>query len=132
MSIAELALLITTLSGAIAALIGAIVALVKTRSESALGQHERDELRQESAVQKKQIDELKANRIIDRRDIILIGESLAQARSDNAILAEAFNQIWNEFYAATGHKPAANLEALKRLQTIEYITGRLGPLNVDR
>jgi hypothetical protein len=131
MTIAELALLITTLSGAIAALIGAMVALMKTRTDSELGKHEREELRQESAEQKKQIEKLEGYRVTDRRDIILIGESLAQARSDNAIMAEAFNQIWNEFYQVTGHKPAANLEALKRLQTLQYITGKLGPLNVE-
>jgi hypothetical protein len=131
MSIGELALLITTLSGAIAAMVGAIVALMKTRTDSELGRHERDELRQESAEQKKQIEKLEGYRVTDRRDIILIGESLAQARSDNAIMAEAFNQIWSEFYRATGHKPEANLEALKRLQTIHYITGPLGPLNVE-
>jgi hypothetical protein len=131
MTIAELALLITTLSGAIAALIGAIVALVKTRTDSELGRHERDELRKESAEQKALIEDLQKNRVTDRRDIILIGESLAQARSDNAIMAEAFNQLWNEFYTVTGHKPQANLEGLKRLQTIRYITGKLGPLNIE-
>ena len=131
MTIAELALLITTLSGAVAALVGAIVALLKTRSDSELGKHERDELRQESERQQKLIDELRTNRILDRRDIILIGESLAQARSDNAIMAEAFNQIWSEFYEVTGHKPQANLDGLKRLQTIQYITGQLGPLNME-
>jgi len=132
MTIAELALLITTLSGAVAALIGASVALMKTRTDSELGKHERDELRQESLEQRKQIEKLEAFRVTDRRDIILIGESLAQARSDNAILAEAFNQIWSEFYRATGHRPEANLEALKRLQTLQYITGKLGPLNVEQ
>jgi hypothetical protein len=127
----QIALLITAICGGIGGMLTAIAALLKTRSESQLSQHERDELRDESAIQKKQIEELRAYRITDRRDIILIGESLAQARSDNAIMAEAFNQIWNEFYQATGHKPAANLESLKRLQTIRYITGQLGPLNVE-
>jgi hypothetical protein len=131
MSVTELALLITTLSGASAALVGAIVALIKTRTDSELGRHERDELRQAAVEQRKQIEKLEAFRVTDRRDIILIGESLAQARSDNAIMAEAFNQIWLEFYQVTGHKPAANLEALKRLQTIQYITGKLAPLNVE-
>ncbi len=130
---------VTALVLAIGAVITALAAFLKARNESALSQHERDELKAELAKSNqriaesdKRINELETVRITDRRDIILIGESLAQARSDNAIMAEAFNQIWTEFYNVTGHKPSANLEALKRLQTIQYITGKLGPLDAPR
>lgn len=117
MNATELALLITALSGA-------IVALLNGRNYK----HELDETKSKLDEATKRIEELEAHRITDRRDIILIGESLAQARADNTIMAAAFNQLWNEFYTVTGHKPSTNLDDLKRLQTVEYITGKLQPL----
>ena len=111
---------------AIGATITAVAALMNARTNK----HEQDELREELEQSNKRIEVLEAHRVTDKRDIILIGESLAQARSDNAVLAEAFNQIFIEFNAVTGHRPQANLDALKRLQTIKYITGKLGPLDV--
>lgn len=120
MSIAELTLLITALSGA-------IVALLNGRTYK----HELDETKEKLDEATKRIGELEAHRITDRRDIILIGESLAQARADNAIMAKAFNNLWEEFFRVTGHKPEADLEMLKKLQTVQYITGQLGPLNVE-
>lgn len=120
MSIAELTLLITALSGA-------IVALLNGRTYK----HELDETKEKLDEATKRIGELEAHRITDRRDIILIGESLAQARADNAIMAKAFNNLWEEFFRVTGHKPEANLDMLKQLQTVQYITGQLGPLNVE-
>lgn len=121
MTIAELALLITTLSGALVALYGVRVNATKL------------------AELQKQLEE--ANRqIIDgqdkqgeaRRDIIIIGEQLHFARLDNSVIAEAFNQLFAEFREVTGHKPAVNLERLKHMQTIQYITGPLedGPLKM--
>jgi hypothetical protein len=67
-----------------------------------------------------------------RRDIIQIGEQLHHARLDNAVLAEAFNMLYSEFNNVTGHRPAVNLDRLKHMQTIQYITGPLegGPLQV--
>lgn len=120
MSIAELTLLITALSGA-------IVALLNGRTYK----HELDETKQKLEEATKRIGELESHRIMDRRDIILIGESLAQARADNAIMAKAFNNLWEEFYRVTGRKPEVNLDMLKQLQTVQYITGQLGPLNVE-
>src|SRR5512139_2699852 len=121
MSAAELALLITALSGA-------IVALLNARTNK----HELDETKDKLDEATKRIGELEYHRITDRRDIILIGESLAQARSDNSVIAQAFNALYEEFFQATGRKPSADLNALKKLQTIEYITGRLEPLNVEK
>lgn len=121
MTIAELALLITTLSGAIVALLG-------VRNNTA-----------KLADLQKQLDEAH-KQIIDgqdkqndaRKDIILIGEQLHYARLDNAIIAEAFNLLFVEFKSVTGRNPAVNLERLRHMQTIQYITGPLesGPLKV--
>src|SRR5512139_3062193 len=108
MTIAEIALLITALSSAIVALLNARV-----------NRHELDETQTNLKKSNERITELEKHRITDRRDIILIGESLAQARSDNSIMAQAFNALYDEYYSITGRKPSADLNVLKKLQTVE-------------
>ncbi len=112
MSVAEIALLITTLTSA-------VVALINTRTNTA-------------AIDKLKRDLETANHDQEtaRKDIILIGESLHQARGDNAVIAEAFNQLFIEFTSVTGHRPSVNLDRLRHMQTIAYITGPLGPLDI--
>ena len=113
MSVAELVLIITTLSGA-------IVALLNTRTNAqAIGKLQED------------LKEAQHKQVEWRQDIIQIGESLHQARQDNAIIAEAFNQLFIEFHSVTGHRPQVNLERLKHMQTIKYITGPLGTLKIE-
>ena len=121
MSIAELALLITTLSGALVALFGVRVNSAKIA-----------ELQSKLEEAHKQIIDGQDKQGEARSDIIQIGEQLHFARLDNAVIAEAFNQLFAEFRDVTGHKPAVNLERLKHMQTIQYITGPLdaGPLQV--
>ena len=121
----EIVLLVGAIAGGIAGLMTAISALMNARTN----RHELEETRAKLDESLARISELEAHRITDRRDIILIGESLAQARSDNSIMAAAFNGLWTEFFNVTGHKPSTNLDDLKRLQTVEYITGKLQPLN---
>jgi hypothetical protein len=111
MSVAELALLITTLSGA-------IVALLNTHTNAAEISKLQASLK---SAQEKQEQW--------RGDLIDVGEQLHQARLDNAIIAEAFNQLFSEFRDVTGHRPKVNLDRLKHMQTIQYITGPLGPLD---
>lgn len=121
MTVAEIALLITTLSGAIVALLGVRTNAAKLSDM----QRQLDEAHQQIIDgQDKQGDA--------RKDIILIGEQLHFARLDNAVIAEAFNQLFLEFQAVTGHKPVVNLDRLKHMQTIQYITGPLesGPLKM--
>src|SRR5512139_868999 len=122
MTIAELALLITTLSGAIVALLG-------VRSNTA----KITELQTKLDEAHEQIIDAQDKQNDARKDIIRIGEQLHEARLDNAIMAEAFNQLFTEFRDVTGHKPAVNLERLKHMRTISYITGPLdsGPLKVQ-
>jgi len=116
MTSADVVAMVLALGAGISGIVTAIAALLNVRNN-------KTELDKALA----RIDDLELQVETDRKDIILIGESLSQARADNAIVAEAFNQLWNEFYEATGHKPTANLDALRRLQTIQYITGRLQP-----
>jgi hypothetical protein len=83
-------------------------------------------------VLQQQIDAASEKENVNRRDIIILGENFAAARADTEILAEAFNQIWLEFYTVTGQRPAANMGMLKRLTTLQQsATGRLGPLDVE-
>jgi hypothetical protein len=112
MSVAELALLITTLSGA-------LVALLNTRTNTqAIGKLQ-EGLKEERHKQETW-----------RNDVLQIGEQLHHARLDNAVLAETVNQLFIEFRDVTGHRPQVNLDRLKHMQTIQYITGPLGPLDL--
>lgn len=128
MSSADIAALITALGVAVGALIGSIAALMNARTNK----HEQEELKEELGAATKRITELEAHRVTDRESIIMIGNSLAQAREDNAVLAEAFNKVWQEFNEVTGHKPTVDLDMLKRLHQIRYITGRLNPLDIEQ
>ena len=67
---------------------------------------------------------------IARANIILLGESMSNVRSDNAKMALLINQLFKQYEAATGHKPDVDIGMIKHLRTLEYITGPLGPLEV--
>jgi gas vesicle protein len=137
----QIALLITAICGGIGGLITAIAALLKIRTESAFGAHERDELKQQIDAGNREREQLKqelaevkrASQVRDdlaRTNIILLGESMGGLRNDNAKLALLVNQLFNQFQTATGRRPDVDLEMLKHMRTIEYITGPLGPLEV--
>lgn len=66
-----------------------------------------------------------------RTELVLIGQNLAGTRADCASLAMLVNQMFNQFEEATGRKPDIDIEMLKHLQTISYITGKLGPLDLS-
>ncbi len=87
-------LLITTITSS-------IVAILNTRTNTAA-----------IAASDRKIEQLQraladaqAGRQIDRTNIILLGESTASLRTDNAKLALAFNQLYNDFEHVTGSKP---------------------------
>ena len=66
-----------------------------------------------------------------RGDLILMGESLSLNRQDNAKLALLVNQLFNQFRDATGREPTIDMDMLHQMMTISYITGPLGPLDVE-
>lgn len=113
MSVTELVLLITTVTSA-------IVAIINTRTNATAIDELKDELEDAHKQQKNA-----------RRDIILIGEQLAVTRQDSAALVILVNQLFNQYEQATGKKPDVNWEMFDQMRTIQYITGPLGPLNVE-
>lgn len=119
MSGTELALVI----GALAALFGV-----------AFNARRIDELTKQLEIAKRDAIEARrsaqAQNDIARTNIILLGESMGSVRSDNAKMALLINQLFNQFETATGHKPDVDIQMLKHMRTIEYITGPLGPLEV--
>lgn len=68
----------------------------------------------------------------NRTDLILLGENMSAVRSDNAKLALLVNQLFNQYETALGRKPDIDIEMIKHMQTIQYITGPLGPLDVNQ
>lgn len=113
-------------------IIGATAGLITALGGVVLNAHRIDELQKQVESERKQRIDLQDKQTEARKDIIMIGEQLHFARLDNAIIAEGFNQLFAEFREVTGHKPTVNLERLRHMQTISYITGPLegGPLQV--
>lgn len=66
-----------------------------------------------------------------RTELIILGQNLAALRGDNASLALLVNQLFNQYEQATGRKPDVNFEMLKNLRTLQYVTGKLGPLDLS-
>lgn len=128
MSSADIAALITALGVAVGALIGSIAALINAQSNK----HEQDELKEKVEEEHQQRIKLEDQQEETRQTVIRMGESMHDLRLDNAVIAEGFNQLFSEFREVTGHKPAVNLERLKHMRTIAYITGPLenGPLQL--
>lgn len=127
MSIAELTLFITPIVAAIGA---AIVALINSRANAVEIVKLKDDLKEA----KEELEGYEEKQADARKDIILIGEQLHEARLDNAVMAEAFNQLFIEFRDVTGSKPKVNLDRLRHMRTIQYITGPLGkgPLDIQK
>ncbi len=66
-----------------------------------------------------------------RTEIVLLGQNIAALRADNASLAMLVNQLFNQYEQATGKKPDIDFEMLRHLQMFQYITGKLGPLDLS-
>lgn len=134
----------------IALIVGAIATLITALGGVLINFHRLDELtdrfeaekqKREEAEQgqeqlKREIAEVKrqaqARDEIARTNIVLLGESMGMVRGDCASLALLVNQMFKEFETETGHKPPVDIEMLKHMQTIQYITGPLGPLEIPK
>jgi hypothetical protein len=66
-----------------------------------------------------------------RSELVILGQNLAALRADNASLAMLVNQLFNQYEAATGKKPDVDFDMLRNLQTLQYVTGKLGPLDLS-
>ena len=119
MNFTELALLI----GAVAA-VGGVISNARRI----------DELQKQLDAARRDLTEAKrsaqSQNDIARTNIILLGESMGSVRSDNAKMALLINQLFNQFQQATGRKPDVDINMIKHLRTLEYITGPLGPIDI--
>jgi hypothetical protein len=112
MSVAELALLITTLSGAVVALLG-------VRSNAAKLTELQDKLK-----------DAEHDATNNRKDIILIGEQLSGTRQDISKLVLLVNQIYIDYMNETGQKPKINWEIFDQFMMVKHVTTPLGPLQM--
>lgn len=137
----QIALLIGATAALITAFGGIIVALSNIRSNAQLNAHRFTEL--EKTIEDLQRDNAKLQmalevernlsdkeKALNRRNIIWLGESTGGLRSDIAAMGLLINQLFNQFEQATGRKPEVNIEMLKELHTLKYVTGPLGPLEI--
>lgn len=134
----EVALIVGAIATLITALGGVLINFHRIDELTARVEQEkqkREQAEQEQGKLKREIAEVKRTAQqrddIARTNIILLGESMGMVRADCASLALLVNQMFREFERETGHKPPVDIEMLKHMQTIEYITGPLGPLNVE-
>lgn len=125
----------------IALVIGATAAFVTALGGVLINAHRLDELTKQLESERKQRESLERELTETRRsaqqqadiartNIVLLGESMGSVRSDNAKMALLINQLFNQFQQATGRKPDVDINMIKHLRTLEYITGPLGPLEV--
>ena len=66
-----------------------------------------------------------------RTELTILGQHIAGLRADNAAMAMLINQLFNQYQEATGRKPDIDFDMLKNLQTLSYVTGKLGPLDLS-
>ncbi len=134
----EVSGLVTAIGLALAGVISAIAALISARNSAA----KVEDLEKRAAALEAALAAEKTQRAaeqhaedmrreVDRRDIVLIGENLGDARADVAAMALLINQLFDQYKTATGKAPDVNIEMLKHMRTISYITGKLGPLDVE-
>jgi hypothetical protein len=132
----------------IALIVGAFATLITAMGGVLINFHRLDELtdRVEQEKQKSEQAQVQAEQLkreiaevkrtaqmrdeIARTNIILLGESMGLVRGDCASLAMLVNQLFKEFERETGHRPPVDIEMLKHMRTIEYITGPLGPFEI--
>lgn len=112
MTVAELALLITTLSSALVALYG-----VKTNADKL------------SELQDK-LKDAEHDATNNRKDIIIIGETLAGTRQDISKLVLLVNQLYIDYMNETGQKPKIDWEMFDQFMMVKHVTTPLGPLQV--
>lgn len=112
MTVAELALLITTLSGAIVALLG-------VRANTAKLEELQEKLK-----------EAEHNASENRTSIVLIGEQLSGTRQDISKLVLLVNQLYIDYMNETGKKPNINWEMFDQFLMVKHVTTPLGPLSL--
>lgn len=77
----------------------------------------------------KDLDAYKAREAQNRTDLIFLGESQANLRSDNSKLVLLINQLFNEFKTVTGEEPTVDLTMVRHMIDLYYVTGQLPKLD---
>jgi hypothetical protein len=80
---------------------------------------------------KRKQDEADRRETLNRKDIILIGEQLAITRIDAAKMALLIDQLYRQYETAIGQPPAVDLDMIRHMRELYYITGPLGPIDTN-
>ncbi len=138
MSGAEIGAFVTALIGALGVSVaGILTAIAALRNANYSAAKIRDletqiaDLGKENESRQSEIEEAHKREEFSRRDIVLIGEQLAGTRSDAAKLALLMDQLFRYYKEAVGKDPPIDIRMLEHMREIYYITGPLGPLDVE-
>lgn len=130
MTTAEMIGLLSGLVLIISTITGSIVAVLNTRINAVKIDESKRQIEKLTADLEYTRKAAQTQNEIARENIILLGESMSNVRSDNAKLALVFNQLYNDFERVTGSKPPIDLQLLRDMRTLEYITGPLPHIEV--
>lgn len=130
MTTAEMIGLLSGLVLIISTITGSIVAILNTRINASKIDESKRQIEKLTADLEYTRKAAQTQNEIARENIILLGESMSNVRSDNAKLALLVNQLFNQYEAAIGHKPDVDFGLLRDMRTLEYITGPLPHLEI--
>lgn len=131
MSGIEIAAIITAIGGFITAVGALAIGVVRLFDDAKDTKEKIAALQKEIDGYKNQVDDFDKYKIRTRTELNLIGSSLGDARYDTAAMALLINQLFDQYKSAIGKPPEVNIEMLKHMRTIGYVTGPLGPLDVE-
>lgn len=115
----------------ISTITGSVISIIKLFDDVRDTRQQIESLQNEVIKHKATIADFDAYRIRIRTELNLMGSALSDARYDTAAMALLINQLFDQYKSATGKAPEVNIEMLKHMRTISYVTGPLGPLDVD-
>lgn len=131
MTITEIVAIIGALMLVVSTISGSVISIVKLFDEVHDNREKIESMQNEIVRQKALIADFEEYKERTRTEIVLIGQALSDARHDTAAMALLINQLFNQYKTATGTAPEVNIEMLRQMRTIGYVTGPLGPLNID-
>jgi hypothetical protein len=131
MSVTEAVAIIGAMMLVVSTITGSVISIIKLFDEVHDSREKIDSLQVEIAKYKAITVEFEDYKKRTRTEIVLIGQALSDARYDTAAMALLINQLFDQYKTTTGTAPEVNIEMLRHMRTIGYVTGPLGPLDVE-
>ena len=131
MSITEAVAIIGAAMLVVSTITGSVISIIRLFDEVHDSREKIEALQNEVVRYKATIADFEDYKERTRTEIVMIGQALSDARYDTAAMALLINQLFDQYKTATGTAPEVNIEMLRHMRTIGYVTGPLGPLDID-